>query len=519
VDGGIWLNTQRPEWNDANNALVGSGLSVVTLAHLRRYLAFLAGQFQGDARFAISGEVATWLARVTATLARHAGCLTAPRVDDPTRRTLLDELGRAFSDYRAEVYAHGLSERTGVGARAIAELCRVALAYVDHGLRANLRDDGLYASYNLLALGEGTARVLPLHEMLEGQVAVLGAGLLRPDEGLGVVRALFASAMYRPDQRSFMLYPERPLPGFLERNRVPGDLVAGNPLFVALLEAGETSIVLRDVTGTARFHPDFQASPDLAAALDVLAKDARWQALVRDHAKATLDAFEAVFHHHAFTGRSGTMHKYEGVGCIYWHMVAKLLVAAQEMLLRAVRERAPDVVVAGWIDAYERIRAGLGYHKTPSEYGAFPADPYSHTPRHLGAQQPGMTGQVKEEILTRRWELGVRIEAGVLCFDPTLLRRSELLSRGAAWKLHGHGGRTRTLDLPACSVGLTVCQVPVVLVAHDGPWQITVTRAGGEQIIVPRDHLDLTITRAVLARNGEIERIDVAVPRSAITRP
>ncbi len=27
VDGGIWMNTQRPEWNDANNALVGQGLS------------------------------------------------------------------------------------------------------------------------------------------------------------------------------------------------------------------------------------------------------------------------------------------------------------------------------------------------------------------------------------------------------------------------------------------------------------------------------------------------------------
>ena len=35
------MNTQRPEWNDANNALVGHGLSVVTLAHLRRYLAFV----------------------------------------------------------------------------------------------------------------------------------------------------------------------------------------------------------------------------------------------------------------------------------------------------------------------------------------------------------------------------------------------------------------------------------------------------------------------------------------------
>ncbi len=37
-DGGIWLNTQRPEWNDANNALAGPGLSMVTLYHLRRYL-------------------------------------------------------------------------------------------------------------------------------------------------------------------------------------------------------------------------------------------------------------------------------------------------------------------------------------------------------------------------------------------------------------------------------------------------------------------------------------------------
>ena len=26
-DAGIWLNTQRPEWNDANNALVGNGAS------------------------------------------------------------------------------------------------------------------------------------------------------------------------------------------------------------------------------------------------------------------------------------------------------------------------------------------------------------------------------------------------------------------------------------------------------------------------------------------------------------
>ena len=37
-EGGIWLNTQRPEWNDANNALVGNGVSMVTLYYLRRFL-------------------------------------------------------------------------------------------------------------------------------------------------------------------------------------------------------------------------------------------------------------------------------------------------------------------------------------------------------------------------------------------------------------------------------------------------------------------------------------------------
>ena len=36
--GGIWLNTQRPEWNDANNAIVGFGLSVVTVCHLKRHI-------------------------------------------------------------------------------------------------------------------------------------------------------------------------------------------------------------------------------------------------------------------------------------------------------------------------------------------------------------------------------------------------------------------------------------------------------------------------------------------------
>jgi len=57
--------------------------------------------------------------------------------------------------------------------------------------------------------------------------------------------------------------------------------------------------------------------------------------------------------------------------------------------------------------------------------GAFPCDPYSHTPRRRGAQQPGMTGAVKEEVLARWGELGVQVRAGKLRFAPRLLHLTE----------------------------------------------------------------------------------------------
>ena len=64
IDGGIWMNTQRPEWNDANNALVGQGLSMVTLYYLRRYVQFLQELLATDTRsISLSTEVSEWLGR------------------------------------------------------------------------------------------------------------------------------------------------------------------------------------------------------------------------------------------------------------------------------------------------------------------------------------------------------------------------------------------------------------------------------------------------------------------------
>ena len=56
------MNTQRPEWNDANNALVGYGLSMVTLYQLRRYADWcisFVGSLDSDG-VELSSHIASW---------------------------------------------------------------------------------------------------------------------------------------------------------------------------------------------------------------------------------------------------------------------------------------------------------------------------------------------------------------------------------------------------------------------------------------------------------------------------
>ena len=93
-----------------------------------------------------------------------------------------------------------------------------------------------------------------------------------------------------------------------------------------------------------------------------------------------------------------------------------------------------EVIIGKLLDHYYEINAGIGVHKSPELYGAFPTDPYSHTPGGKGAQQPGMTGQVKEDILSRFGELGVFVKDGKLLFNPSLLRKEEFLKESAIFK-------------------------------------------------------------------------------------
>ena len=59
---------------------------------------------------------------------------------------------------------------------------------------------------------DGGIEINYLPEMLEGQVAVLSSGQLNPKESLAVLDALKASALFREDQYSYILYPNKTLP-------------------------------------------------------------------------------------------------------------------------------------------------------------------------------------------------------------------------------------------------------------------------------------------------------------------
>ena len=222
-EGGIWMNTQRPEWNDANNALVGKGLSVVTVAYLRRFVAFWQARLAegGVEALTVNSAVADLLGEVHTILATNRRYLESG-FSDQARRAIMDQLGAAATTYRTGVYRDGIpSTQVDLERQTLSEFLALAQTYIEHTLRVNRRPDGLAHSYNILRLHDEGISVEHLYLMLEGQVALLSSGLLASEELLALLQNLRQSDLYRADQHSYMLYPNRHLPGFLQKNNVP----------------------------------------------------------------------------------------------------------------------------------------------------------------------------------------------------------------------------------------------------------------------------------------------------------
>ena len=509
-EGGIWMNTQRPEWNDANNALVGKGLSVVTTAYLRRFVVFFHDLLENceATQLELNREVKIFFKGVQAALEQHQQTLSSS-FDDDERRSLMDALGEARSSYREKLYEQGFTEAiTSLDTSNLSSFLDLAQRHLEHTLRANRRSDGLYHAYNILALSEGHASISYLDEMLEGQVAILSSGILSSEEALALLGSLRQSRLYRADQQSYILYPDKTLPTFLEKNRVTAEQVADLEFVATLVAQGDTSLILRDEAGDYHFNGDFRNIKDVNRTLERLEEQAGYAELVKREGDEIRQLFEEVFNHASFTGRSSTFFAFEGLGSIYWHMVSKLLLAVQETYLQAFAAGESTETLSALKNHYYDVRSGIGFNKSPEVYDAFPTDPYSHTPAGQGAKQPGMTGQVKEEILTRARELGLSIESGELVFDPTLLRRDEWLEEQAIFAYVNVYQEEKQLQLPAGSFVYTLCQVPVICL-HSNEAHIMLTLADGQTRRISGNRLDIEYSQQILSRSGKVKQLGV----------
>ena len=212
------------------------------------------------------------------------------------------------------------------------------------------------------------------------------------------------------------------------------------------------------------------------------------------------------------------MYAYEGIGAVYWHMVAKLLLTLQESILEAPPE-TDDGALGDLIRLYDRVREGLGFDKTAVEYGAFPTDPYSHTPSarrspatgHDRAGQRGVAGPLGR---TRTGRL-----AGLHSFfSPILFSHHEIRTEPGGLAYLDVAGRSLDLEVPYGSAASRS-------VARAG------RRPGRRQRAHDRGHRsDRDPARGVrpLARSvdvarifghtDDISRLDVSLPHRSIRR-
>ncbi|HRX16717.1 MAG TPA: hypothetical protein P5123_10420 [Spirochaetota bacterium] len=508
-DGGIWMTTQRPEWNDANNALVGKGVSVVTLSYLYRFVGFFSQIISNNDEdlYNINSESYNWYKSEDKVLNTYRTALEKG-FDDKNRFAFMRESQKSADEYREILYKKGLTN-------SVISISRVELisfienvnAYLKKSLENSIREDGLFHAYNTLEIRGESAVISRLYEMLEGQVAGISSGLLNAQQSDTIFNDLKKSSMYREDQHSYMLYPNRDLKGYLDKNRFDYEKISNTSLKEKLLSGKLKTIIEKDANTICHFNSSFRNVGDLNRAIENLNQFENDDVVNSNEKQILNQLFEEVFNHASFTGRSGTFYAYEGLGSIYWHMVSKLLLAAQETVFVATNNDLAKKLANRYFD----IRNGIGFNKSPEVYGAFPVDPYSHTPWGAGAKQPGMTGQVKEEVLTRFAELGLRILEGEMVFDDTLVKEEEFLKNDSDFTYYNEKGQECCLKLSAGSYGFTFCQLPIVVHKKNDSHRssIKLFMHDGTEKNIEGNRINKPLSASVFSKEAICERIEV----------
>ena len=176
-------------------------------------------------------------------------------------------------------------------------------------------------------------------------------------------------------------------------------------------------------------------------------------------------------------------------------MVSKLQLAVGENITLAIDKQSPAEVINNLKDHYLEIKEGIGVHKNPALYGAFPTDPYSHTPSMYGAQQPGMTGQVKEDIISRVVELGIVIKNGTIHIVPELIMEP------------------KPEEQQTIFLSFTFCGVPFRYKRGEEN-KITILLTNGEEMVQEDMTISQNLSAELFSRSDIIQKINVELQKT-----
>ena len=123
-----------------------------------------------------------------------------------------------------------------------------------------------------------------------------------------------------------------------------------------------------------------------------------------------------------------------------------------------------------------------------------------------------MTGQVKEEVLSRFGELGVRVADGAVRFQPSLLRAREFVPNARQFRYLDVDGNWQELNVPAGGLAFTWCQVPVIYRIDDNvESSLGITWADGRQQAQTQMALPAETSAELFHRSGRVRQISVTL--------
>ena len=122
-----------------------------------------------------------------------------------------------------------------------------------------------------------------------------------------------------------------------------------------------------------------------------------------------------------------------------------------------------------------------------------------------------MTGQVKEDIISRFGELGVEVIGGCLHIRPCLLQDSEFITAIASFRYIDIHGTVKHMPVPAGALAFTFCQVPFCYLRGTGQQRIEITRADGSRINIQGHSLDQALSAELFGREGKISSVTVSL--------